>query len=77
MDLNNFGSNDKYKLGHLKATIAQYFRINGGSTQYRGVIPDVDYLTTPDGDEYGERALKNALALEFNFFDQSSLWTSK
>jgi len=61
VDLNNFGSNDEYKLGHLKATIAQYFRINGGSTQYRGVIPDIDFLTIFDGEKYGERALKNAL----------------
>lgn len=61
VDLNNFGSNEKYKLGHLKATIAQYFRINGGSTQYRGVVPDIDYLTNINSEKYGERALKNAL----------------
>ena len=61
VDLNNFGSNDKYRLGHLKATIAQYFRINGGSTQYRGVVPDINFHTNLNGEEYGERALKNAL----------------
>ena len=61
VDLNNFGSNNEYKLGHLKATIAQYFRINGGSTQYRGVVPDIDFHTIINEDEYGERALKNAL----------------
>jgi carboxyl-terminal processing protease len=61
VDLNNFDSTRDEKLGQLKATIAQYFRINGGSTQHRGVVPDIDFHTNFTSDKYGERALKNAL----------------
>ncbi len=61
VDLNNFSTSDDEKLGQLKATIAQYFRINGSSTQHSGVIPDIDFHTLFEDEEYGERALKNAL----------------
>lgn len=61
VDLNNFDSTRGTKLGQLKATIAQYFRVNGGSTQHRGVVPDIDFNTIFSGEEYGERVLKNAL----------------
>ena len=61
VDLNNFSSGKDAKLGQLKATIAQYFRIDGGSTQHQGVIPDIDFNTLFKDEEYGERALKNAL----------------
>ena len=46
--------------GQLKITFAQFFRVNGGSTQFRGVIPDLR-LPTDDGGDYGERTLDNAL----------------
>ena len=61
VDLSNFDPDRGSRLGQLKATIAQYFRINGGSTQHRGVVPDIDFQTIAVGEEYGERALKNAL----------------
>ena len=61
VDLNNFSANNSTKLGQLKATIAQYFRIDGGSTQHTGVVPDIDFKTIFNNEEYGERALKNAL----------------
>ncbi|MDH3609153.1 MAG: carboxy terminal-processing peptidase [Gammaproteobacteria bacterium] len=61
VDLNNFSSGDDTKLGQLKATIAQYFRVDGGSTQHQGVIPDIDFQTIFENEEHGERALKNAL----------------
>ncbi len=61
VDLNNFSTKSDEKLGQLKATIAQYFRINGGSTQHAGVVPDIDFHTLFEDEEYGERALKNAL----------------
>lgn len=48
-------------LGQLKLTMAQFFRINGGSTQHRGVIPDIVYPTAVGIDDHGERALENAL----------------
>ena len=60
-DLNRFRSSRGAKLGQLKTTIAQYFRVNGDSTQHRGVTPDIDFNTYFADKEYGERALKNAL----------------
>lgn len=48
-------------LGQIKITSAQFFRINGESTQHKGVVPDLSWnLPQIDGD-VGERAFKNAL----------------
>lgn len=60
-DLNRLGADYDIKLGQLKATIAQYFRVNGDGTQYRGIIPDIEFHTHFTDQEHGERALKNAL----------------
>ncbi len=49
------------KLGQLKVTIAQFFRVNGEGTQFRGVVPDVMFPTSIDSDAQGERSLDNAL----------------
>ncbi len=49
------------KLGQLKVTIAQFFRVNGEGTQFRGVVPDVIFPTALDSDAQGERGLDNAL----------------
>ena len=49
------------KLGQLKVTIAQFFRVNGEGTQHRGVVPDVLFPTAIDSDAQGERGLDNAL----------------
>jgi carboxyl-terminal processing protease len=56
------GQNDIKPLGSLKLTIQKFYRINGSSTQLRGVTPDI---TIPDSYKYmdtGERELNNALA---------------
>jgi len=47
-------------IGRLRMTIAQFFRVNGGSTQHKGVVPDILYPTVGEVD-YGERSLENAL----------------
>ncbi len=48
-------------LGQIKITSAQFFRINGESTQHKGVVPDLAWdLPQIEGD-FGERAFKNAL----------------
>ncbi len=54
-------SRDKEDIGRLRLTIAQFFRVQGGSTQNRGVVPDVTFPTAPEDDEHGERSLENAL----------------
>lgn len=45
----------------VKFTIAQFFRVNGGSTQHKGVIPDIHLNYRVEDDEFGERAYDNAL----------------
>ena len=61
VDLNRFDDTMDGKLGQLKATIAQFFRVAGGSTQHKGVIPDITFPTALSADDHGERALDNAL----------------
>lgn len=61
VDLGRFDSEGEGGLGQLKTTIAQFFRINGASTQSRGVVPDIIYPTAINIDETGERSLDNAL----------------
>ncbi|MCB1747892.1 MAG: carboxy terminal-processing peptidase [Gammaproteobacteria bacterium] len=61
VDLNRFDQSMGGKLGQLKATIAQFFRVNGGSTQHRGVLPDIVLPTVISQEDYGERSLDNAL----------------
>lgn len=60
IDLNRF-DRGKTNLGQLKVTIAQFFRVNGDSTQHRGVRPDIVFPTVIDSSEQGERSLDNAL----------------
>lgn len=42
-------------------TIAQFFRINGGTTQLRGVTPDIRLPTMTDEEDFGESSYDNAL----------------
>ncbi len=52
---------DHNQLGQLKVTIAQFFRVNGDSTQFRGVIPDLNWPLPRTDDDAGERSYDNAL----------------
>jgi carboxyl-terminal processing protease len=62
VDLDDYSrSSDSGKMGQLKITMAQFFRVNGGSTQNRGVEPDIHFPSAGDPEEYGERSLDNAL----------------
>jgi carboxyl-terminal processing protease len=62
VDLDDYApSGDSGKMGQLKITMAQFFRVNGGSTQNRGVEPDISFPSAGDPEEYGERSLDNAL----------------
>jgi len=47
--------------GELKVTSAQFFRINGDSTQHKGVVPDISWNLPKLDEEFGERSYKNAL----------------
>src|SRR6059058_1383878 len=50
--------------GALKLTIQKFYRVAGGSTQLHGVASDVILPSLSDLPEFGESALKNALAYD-------------
>ena len=61
--------------GQLKITESKFYRVSGGSTQHRGVVPDINYPSLFDPEKIGESALDNALAWDqiaptrFNRYD--------
>jgi len=61
IDLDRFAPNEKMRYGELKMTIAQFFRINGGTTQLRGVTPDIKLPVLTDLETFGESSYDNAL----------------
>ncbi len=61
IDLNRFIPSHEDDLGRLRLTVAEFFRISGGSTQLRGVVPDIRFPTVLDLDDHGERALDNPI----------------
>ena len=60
-DLNNFVQIEGKKLGQLKLTIAKFYRISGGSTQFNGVVPDIEFPSLYSYKEFGEGASEFAL----------------
>ena len=60
VDLNRF-TKAKESQGQLKLTIAKFYRVNGSSTQHRGVRPDIAIPSMVDSEDVGESAQKNAL----------------
>ena len=48
-------------LGAVQYTIAKFYRISGGSTQHKGVKPDILYPSAIDPEEWGESKEENAL----------------
>jgi len=61
IDLDQMGNSESPKLGQIKITMAQFFRIDGGSTQLRGVKPDIAFPSAYDPKDFGESAYDNAL----------------
>ena len=61
LDLDDYAPSDNPGMGQLKITMAQFFRVNGGSTQNLGVEPDIRFPSFGDPQEYGERSMDNAL----------------
>lgn len=61
VNLDQATQNPKAKFGELKMTIAQFFRINGGTTQLRGVTPDISFPSGTDTESFGESSYDNAL----------------
>ena len=61
VDLDQVAQQPRGKLGELKMTIAEFFRVNGGSTQLKGVTPDVVFPQTINPKDFGESSYDNAL----------------
>jgi len=61
VNLDEVAHNPEPKLGELKLTIAQFFRVNGGTTQLRGVTPDISLPGLFDLKTVGESSFDNAL----------------
>ena len=64
----NLYSLDQYKrnesdkgLGQLTLTIGKYYRVTGGSTQHRGVSPDIELPSSINAEHVGESARDSAL----------------
>jgi carboxyl-terminal processing protease len=61
VDLDRWPANEETRFGQVKLTIAQFFRVSGGSTQHRGVVPDIRFPVTVDANEFGESTYDNAI----------------
>lgn len=78
IDLNRLSSKKDLNLGQVKLTIAKYYRINGGSTQNLGVIPDIVFPSMIDPKDFGESSEPSALpwdeikSADFNKFSDLS-----
>ncbi len=59
--LNRYLRLPSQKLGQLKLTVAKFYRINGGSTQHVGVVPDISFPSRFNFAQIGESARENAL----------------
>ena len=61
VNLDQVAHSSKPKFGELKFTVAQFFRVNGGTTQLRGVTPDISLPGLSDPKGFGEASYDNAL----------------
>ncbi len=61
INLNRLASPPSGKYGELKMTIAEFFRVDGGSTQLRGVQPDIIFPETINPKDFGESSNSYAL----------------
>jgi carboxyl-terminal processing protease len=58
---NPFASSNAQELGSLKITLQKFYRVNGGATQLKGVVPDVVVPDQYETLKYRERDNDNAL----------------
>ncbi len=52
------------KFGQINLTIAKFYRVNGSSTQHKGVIPDIQFPMIFPADKYGESSEPSALPFD-------------
>ncbi|MCB0495624.1 MAG: carboxy terminal-processing peptidase [Cyclobacteriaceae bacterium] len=61
INLQQYIPSEKEALGQLKLTTAKFYRVDGGSTQNRGVTPDVKLPSAFDHKDIGESSYPSAL----------------
>ena len=61
VNLDQMVHSEKQQLGELRLTVAQFFRIDGTTTQLRGVTPDINLPAISDPEHFGESSFDNAL----------------
>lgn len=61
VDLDEFAERRGVGFGDIRLTVAQFFRVNGQSTQLIGVTPDLTLPTLTDAEHFGEANFDNAL----------------
>lgn len=49
------------EFGQINLTMAKFYRVNGSSTQHKGVLPDIEFPTVFPKDKYGESSEPTAL----------------
>lgn len=64
-DLNPLRDRAGDRLGAIKYTVQKFYRITGGSTQHKGVTPDISFPSIFTPEEFGESSLDNALPWDF------------
>lgn len=49
------------QFGQINLTMAKFYRVNGSTTQHKGVVPDIEFPTVFPKDKYGESSEPRAL----------------
>ena len=61
IDLERFLKGEPEGVGQLKITMEKFYRVNGSSTQHKGVTPDIELPSTFSASEFGESSQPSAL----------------
>lgn len=61
VDLDNYLGDGKEPAGQLKITLEKFYRVNGSSTQHKGVSPDFALPSAFSAEEFGESSQPSAL----------------
>ncbi|WP_375446205.1 carboxy terminal-processing peptidase [uncultured Fibrella sp.] len=80
IDLNNMLPKEQDKVGQVKMTTQKFYRINGSSTQHKGVTPDIQFPSRYSAEDFGESSQPSALPwdqIASARFDATSFITDK
>lgn len=61
LDLDSYLPSSDQKYGQVKLTTAKFYRVNGSSTQHKGVTPDIEFPSAFSAEEFGESSKPSAL----------------